>query len=84
MIDKETQKAWINAVKSCGQSLIDYAESIAGDYEFQTDVDIYIILKPNSHPEISVTHNYFPRDINNKTKQATTYSEQQGQFILNF
>ena len=43
----ETQERWIEAVKSCGQSLIDNAEEIAGDYEYETGVDITISLKPN-------------------------------------
>ena len=68
MTPKETQDAWINAVKSCGQSLIDNAESIAGDFDYQTSTTIYITLEPHSLPEISITHNYLPRDISGKNK----------------
>ena len=68
MVSKETQDTWINAVKSCGQSLIDNAEAIAGDFDFQTSADIFITLKPHELPEISVTHNYLPRDIRDKNR----------------
>ena len=34
---KEIQEKWIEAIKDCGQSLIDNAEKIAGDYKFQTE-----------------------------------------------
>lgn len=66
------QESWINAVKSCGQSLIDNAEKIAGDFDFQTATTIFIEIEPQSFPEISVTHSYIPRDIQNKKKAAIT------------
>ena len=73
MTDQKTQEAWINAVKSCGQSLIDNAEQIAGSFDFQTDVDIVINLSPKEFARISITTNYFPRDIKDKNKVATTF-----------
>lgn len=78
MTDPKLQKVWIDAIKSCGQSLIDNAESIAGDFDFQTDTDIVINLKPRDFARISVTSNYIPKDINDKTKLATTIPSWQG------
>lgn len=72
MTDPKIQEAWIKAVKSCGQSLIDNAEKIAGDFDFQTDTDIVISLKPSELTRISVTSSYIPRDIDDKTKLAAT------------
>lgn len=43
---KEIQEKWIQAIKDCGQSLIDNAEKIAGDYDFQTSVYISMDLTP--------------------------------------
>lgn len=48
----KTQETWVEAIKCCGQSLIDNAEEIAGDYEFETGVDITISLKPQQSVEI--------------------------------
>lgn len=58
----ETQERWIEAVKSCGQSLIDNAEEIAGDYEYETGVDITISLMPNEIAEIKVATTYIPKN----------------------
>ena len=77
MTDHKSQKEWIDAIRSCGQSLIDNAESIAGDFDFQTDTDIVINLKPRDFARISVTANYI-QDINDKTKLATTIPSWQG------
>ena len=46
--DQKTQEVWIEAVKSCGQSLIDNAEEIAGDYEYET-------------AEINIATTYIPK-----------------------
>lgn len=72
MTDPKTQETWINAIKSCGQSLIDNAEQIAGDFDFQTGTNICIALKPREIVEISVTTSYLPHDINDKAKAAST------------
>lgn len=57
----KTQETWVEAIKSCGQSLIDNAEEIAGDYEFETGVDITISLKPQQSVEIKVATTYLPK-----------------------
>ena len=56
-----TTEEIIKRVKECGQSLIDNAESIAGDYRFQTDLDIYVSIPVTGDlPQISVTSNFIP------------------------
>jgi hypothetical protein len=59
--DPKTQEVWIEAVKSCGQSLIDNAEEIAGDYEYETGVTITISLKPHETAEINIATTYIPK-----------------------
>ena len=59
--DPKTQEVWIEAVKSCGQSLIDNAEEIAGNYEYETGVTITISLKPHEPAEINVATTYIPK-----------------------
>lgn len=72
MTDSKVQEAWINAVKSCGQSLIDNAKSIAGDFDFQTETKICITLKPGEFVDISVAISYIPHDINDQERPVTT------------
>ena len=55
------QEIWVEAIKDCGQSLIDNAEEIAGDYEYETGVDITISLKPNEIAEIKVATTFIPK-----------------------
>lgn len=84
MIDPKIQKAWIDAVKSCGQSLIDNAEKIAGDFDFQTETKICITLKPKEIVDISITTSYVPRDINDKSRIASTIPTQERVIISSF
>ena len=42
MTDHKSQKEWIDAIRSCGQSLIDNAESIAGDFDFDKVLDFVV------------------------------------------
>lgn len=58
---KEVQDKWIQTIKDCGQSLIDNAEKIVGDYERQTGVYISILLTPGDLVEISVDTTYLPK-----------------------
>lgn len=62
MTSKEIQETWIQAVKDCGQSLIDNAEEIAGKYDLQTGVNIFISLRPGEFVEIEVSTTYIPKD----------------------
>ena len=60
-VSKEIQDKWIQAIKDCGQSLIDNAEKIAGDYDFQRSVYISMDLTPGDVVEISVNSSYYPK-----------------------
>ena len=60
MITKEIQENWIQAIKDCGQSLIDNAEEIAGNYDLQTGVNIFISLNPGEFVEIEISTTYIP------------------------
>lgn len=67
-VSKETQDKWIQAIKDCGQSLIDNAEKIAGDYDFQRSVYISMDLTPGEVVEISVNTSYCPKANGRKDK----------------
>ena len=58
---KEVQDKWIQAINDCGQSLIDNAEKIAGEYERQTSVYISMMLAPGEPVEINVDTAYLPK-----------------------
>lgn len=60
-VSKETRDKWIQAIKDCGQSLVDNAEKIAGDYDFQRSVYISMDLAPGEVVEISVNTSYCPK-----------------------
>ena len=59
-VPQEVQARWVQAVKDCGQSLIDNAEEIAGHYDWQTSVYISKLLSPGEPVEISVDTSYMP------------------------
>ena len=71
----KTQEIWIEAIKDCGQSLIDNAEEIAGDYEFETGVDITISLKPQQFVEIKVATTYLPKARDGSGAAALTNNQ---------
>lgn len=66
MTEPRIQEAWIQAIKDCGQSLIDNAEEIAGNYDYQTGVCISINLEPKEMVEIEVSTRYLPKSQNKK------------------
>ena len=56
-----TTEQMIQNVKYAGQSLIDDAKSIVGDYKYQTDLSIMIQIPINRDaPIISVTSDFIP------------------------
>ena len=61
MTKQEIQEAWIQAIKDCGQSLIDNAEKIAGDYDLQTSISISMLISPGETVEIDVSTTYLPK-----------------------
>lgn len=60
----------IQNIIACGQSLIDNAEKIAGDYKFLRSIDIFCCITDISEevPTISVTHNFLPEIIIEQVK----------------
>ena len=52
----------IQRVKEAGQSIIDNAESIAGDYKYQTEICIYATLDAGNAwvPEIRTEQTFLP------------------------
>ena len=61
---KEEKEELIKHIKSCGQSIIDNAEKIVGDYKF--DAGTYIELHVgncNKVPYISVTKDFIPERL---------------------
>lgn len=59
-VPQEVQNRWVQAIKDCGQSLIDNAEEIVGHYDYQTSVYISMLLSPGESVEISVDTTYLP------------------------
>jgi hypothetical protein len=56
-----TKEEIIQCVKDCGQSLIDNAEKIVGDYKYSTDLSIYCrVDKEDKAPYIEVTREFIP------------------------
>lgn len=59
----------IQNIKYCGQSLIDNAEKIVGDYKFMTDLTItcYVNEKGNA-PYINVSTEFLPENLIERAK----------------
>ena len=55
-------KELIQRVKEAGQSIVDNAESITGDYKYQTEICIYITLDAGNAwvPEIRTEQTFLP------------------------
>lgn len=78
---KEIQDKWIQAIKDCGQSLIDNAEKIAGDYDFQTSLYISMALSPGEVVEIGVDTRYLPKASGGGNKIISLPGVKQAEFI---
>ncbi len=78
---KEIQDKWIQAIKDCGQSLIDNAKKIAGDYDFQTSVYISMDLTPGEVVEINVDTRYCPKARGGSDKLVVLPDARQIEFI---
>lgn len=57
-----TTEKIVETIKQCGQSIIDNAESIAGDYKFQTylDIGIKIPVIDEEMPSINISAEFLP------------------------
>lgn len=72
MRDKDLEKLIVQ-IKSCGQTIIDNAERIAGGYKYQAEgLDIFIHLASNEAPSIHVEHDFFPDNIDEIAVVLTT------------
>lgn len=58
-----TKEQRIQQIKDCGQSIIDNAESIYGDYKYPTDLKITIDLPCNQHPTIQTVKSFVPEQL---------------------
>lgn len=59
----------IQNIKDCGQSLIDNAEKIAGDYKFLIDFTITCYVNERGHaPYINVSTNFLPEKFIERVK----------------
>lgn len=77
---KEIQDKWVEAIKDCGQSLIDNAEKIAGEYKFQTSIYISMLLNPGEFVEISVDTKFIPQTRADKNKLVVLPSSNKIEF----
>lgn len=67
---KTRREQIIQNIKSCGQSLINNAEQIAGDYEFLRSVSISCCVDDMSEaPTISVIHDFSPEIVIEQVKE---------------
>lgn len=59
----------IQNIKDCGQSLIDNAEEIVGNYKFLTDITITCYVSEKGHPPyISVDADFLPENFIERVK----------------
>lgn len=56
----------IQLVKHCGQEIIDNAESIIGNYDFQTQITATICIYPNEMPTITIENDIVPSGFINR------------------
>jgi hypothetical protein len=60
---RNSREKLIQNIKDCGQSLIDNAENIIGNYKYLGEITIYCF--PNEHdepPHIEVTNKFYPEN----------------------
>jgi len=56
-----TTERLVEIVKNCGQTIIDNAESIVGDYQYQTKITVsFEVGMVDSFPEITATSQWCP------------------------
>lgn len=59
----KTTEQLVDEVRACGQSIIDNAESIVGNYRYQTDIDITAYIHMEESPTINVGTNFIPEGV---------------------
>ena len=55
-----TREKRIQQIKDCGQSIIDNAERIYGDYKYSRGLEIVVRLDVNEVPTITVLREFLP------------------------
>ena len=57
-----TQEEFVRRIRACGQAIVDHAEDIANNYQYQTDltVSFYMDFGENALPRIEVTSTFLP------------------------
>lgn len=62
---RPTRQKLINIIKDCGQSLIDNAESITGDFQYRSADALRIVIEisDNEVPTIRAENRFFPKGI---------------------
>lgn len=62
--NKVYREELIEHIKACGQSIIDHAEEIVGNYKFDTGTYIELhVWDRNEAPYISVTKDFIPENL---------------------
>ena len=62
--DKTYREELIEHIKACGQSIIDNAEKIVGDYKFDAGTYFELhVVKCDEAPHISVTKDFIPERL---------------------
>jgi hypothetical protein len=56
-----TREERIQQIKDCGQTIIDKAESIYGDYDFPTSLTVTIEMSMREFPTITVKREFYSK-----------------------
>lgn len=63
-----TREERIQQIKDCGQSIIDNAESIYGDYECPANLEIVVTMNILEFPKITVKRDFFSEIMVNRKR----------------
>lgn len=75
--DKTKREQIVENVKACGQSLIDNAEEIVGNYKFLCGIGISCYVDDLSEPaRINVNHDFYPEPVIEQYKEGDDYDQQ--------
>ena len=68
-VDENWKEELIQNIKDCGQSLIDNAEKIAGDYQYTRGIIVTChVDEGDEAPYISVNSSFYPEKLIEKLK----------------
>ena len=67
-----TREQIIQNIKDCGQSLIDNAENMVGDYKFFRDITITCYInESNEAPYVSIDTSFIPENFIKRIQEET-------------